>query len=440
MKLLFVADSRSPIALQWMGYFAASGHEVHLASTFPCRPALPLASLTWMPAAFSEAKAGIRQKVGEEAARSLLWGASTIGLRTSLRQWFGPLTLPGNARRLQALIARLQPDLVHALRIPYEGMLAALAMKGLAMEQPRPEGSRKGALQAEGPAGGGRLERENPSRRASRPGAPPACRPPFLISVWGNDFTLHARATPLMAYYTRLALAQADGLHADCRRDLRLARAWGFPEGRSAVVLPGNGGVQLSVFYPPREGEQRDGLTVINPRGFRAYVCSEAFFRAIPLVLSRLPEARFLCPGMAGEAGAQRWIAELGIRERVSLLPKTTPAGMAELFRRAEISISPTTHDGTPNTLLEAMACGCFPIAGDLESLREWIEPGSNGLLVDPADANALAQAILEALGDPGLRRRAAQINLRLVREQAEYGRVMEQALQWYRSLAQGAN
>ena len=41
---------------------------------------------------------------------------------------------------------------------------------------------------------------------------------------------------------------------------------------------------------------------------------------------------------------------------------------MAALFRQAQVMLSITTHDGTPNTLLEGLASGCFPIAGDIES------------------------------------------------------------------------
>jgi glycosyltransferase involved in cell wall biosynthesis len=109
---------------------------------------------------------------------------------------------------------------------------------------------------------------------------------------------------------------------------------------------------------------------------------------------------------------------------------------MAELFRRCQVAVSPSTHDGTPNTLLEAMACGCTPVAGDIESLREWINPGENGLLVDPRDPRLLAEAILRALRDPGLRLRAWEINTRLVAERAEYGRVMSEAERFYSSLA----
>jgi glycosyltransferase involved in cell wall biosynthesis len=108
---------------------------------------------------------------------------------------------------------------------------------------------------------------------------------------------------------------------------------------------------------------------------------------------------------------------------------------MAERFRQAQVVVSLSTHDGTPNTLLEAMACGCFPVVGDIESLREWITPGVNGLLTAPDDSHALAEAILQALEQPALRQHAAAHNLRLITERAEYGRVMQQAEEFYRKL-----
>ena len=401
-KLLFVADGRSPIALNWIQYFVDAEYEVHLASTYPCAPELRLASLEVVPAAFSGAQP--LEPGGEETGKKgrLLRRLVPVNARTLIRQRLGPLTLNPSVQRLRALIDRVQPDLVHAMRIPYEGILAALAL-----------------------------------------GDPP--RLPLIVSIWGNDFTLHARATPWLSRSTRLTLRRAAALHADCHRDLRLACAWGFPPDRPQVVLPGGGGVQASLFHPrePDGGrEQGAGIeesegcpTVINPRGFRAYVRNEAFFTAIPLVLDRNPEVRFLCPGMQAEPQAQRWVSSLGLAGSTSLLPRQTRPQMAELFRRAHVAVSPSTHDGTPNTLLEAMACGCFPIAGDLESLREWITPGANGLLVDPGDPRALADAILLALAQPGLRRRARERNLGLIAERAEYTQVMHAAEAFYRTV-----
>jgi glycosyltransferase involved in cell wall biosynthesis len=402
MKLLFIADGRSPIALNWVAHFVQAGHEVHWVSTFPCQIDLPLASLTVIPAAFGE----IAGELGEQrqARKSqLMRRILPVKVRTALRQWIGPVTLPRAARRLRAVIASLQPDLIHAMRIPYEGMLVTRALSG------RPDNSK-----------------------------PPA----LLISVWGNDFTLHARANPWMMRLTRRVLQCADALHTDCQRDQRLAVEWGFASGKPALVLPGNGGIRLDIFHPansPGKGrndsDSSQGFMIVNPRGFRSYVCNEAFFRAIPSVLARFPQARFACPTMDGEALAQRWVAELGISGAVSLLPRQTRAQMADLFRQAQVVVSPTTHDGTPNTLLEAMACGCFPVAGDIEALREWITPGVNGLLTTPDDSNALAGAIVQALENPVLRASAAAYNQRLVAERAEYEQGMRRAEKFYQEL-----
>ena len=393
MRLLFVADGRSPIALNWIRSTIEQGNEVHLASTFPCDPLLKLASLSIVPVAFSSMKTGQAAQTSsglQLGRRASIEKILPVRARTAVRQWLGPLTLGAAARRLRLIITSLQPDLVHAMRIPYEGMIAA------------------GALGASG-------------------------APPLLISTWGNDFTLHAPSTPLMARLTRRALGHAAGLHADCQRDARLACVWGYPAGRPVLVAPGNGGIDLQVFTPPAAGERQP--LVINPRGFRAYVRSEAFFRAIPLVLARRGDARFVCLSMAGEARAAHWLDELGLHRSVELLPTLPRERVAELFQTAQVAVSPSAHDGTPNTLLEAMACGCFPVAGDIESLREWITPGVNGLLVDPDSPEALAQGMLLALEQPALRQCGAGLNLDIIRRRAEVDTVMQQAMRFYASL-----
>jgi glycosyltransferase involved in cell wall biosynthesis len=375
MRLLFVADGRSPIAQNWIRYFAERGHETHLASTFACSPDLPLAGLEIIPVAFSGSLKPSGD--GRRATRS-------IGLRSAIRHWLGPFTIHRSAARLRGMIERVQPDLVHALRIPFEGMLAADAYAGT----------------------------------------------PLLVSVWGNDFTLHAASNWMMAHYTSWTMQVADALHADCQRDIRLGKKWGFRTQRPTLVTPGNGGIRTEIFHPAETAV--DEPVVINPRGFRSYVRNDTFFQAIPQVLARQPDARFLCIGMAGEPEALDWVRRLGIEQNVELLPVTPYAQMGNVFRRAQIAVSMGVHDGTPNTLLEAMACGCLPIAGDLESIREWIRNGQNGLLVDSGNPGSLAEAILRGLEDKGLRQQAASLNHPIILERAEYARCMAAAEHFY--------
>ncbi|MFN3308126.1 MAG: glycosyltransferase family 4 protein [Anaerolineales bacterium] len=382
MRLLFIADGRSPIALNWMAHFCEEGDEVHLVSLYPCQPQLPLATLRWLRVPFLGS-----QIAAQPAQAGLLRRLFPAQWRTTFRQHLVPLGLSRPAQELSDWIERLQPDLVHAMRIPYEGMIAALAK--------------------------------------------PPC--PLLVSVWGNDLTLHGTANPLIRRLTRQTLSQADALHSDCFRDQRLAGQWGFAAHKPSIVLPGAGGVQRTLFYS-REATYRQPI-VVNPRGLRAYVRNDTFFGAIPLVRRAMPEVRFLCPSMQGEAEAERWVHRIRAAEAVELLPRLSRAEMAVLFQQAMITVSITEHDGTPNTLLEAMACGSFPIAGDLEPLREWITPGVNGDLVSPDDRQGLAESILRALQDEQLRQKAQAINQELIDWRADYTKVMPQARNFYATL-----
>lgn len=412
MKLCFLVDYRSPIARNWIDHFIAGGHEVHVISSYPWSGATDrLASLHVAPLQFSALteRKGVKRYLSANGApepsrkgsatRTLGWAARRAGwMLSGASKALSSLDVYRHIGAVRAHIAQIQPDLVHAMRIPHEGNLAAKALNGSGV--------------------------------------------PLIISIWGNDITLHAVRSRLVAHATRSALARTSALHTDCHRDLRLAREWGFAAGRPAIVLPGNGGVQLDVFHggqPDAAGlEKKWGIparsrVVFNARSFRpSYVKNDVFFAAVPQVLARFPRVTIVCIGMKGNPVAERWRKTLATPDAVKLLPIVTREEMAELFRRADIAVSPSIHDGTPNTLLEAMASGAFPVAGDIESIREWITDGENGLLCDPTSVSAVADCIVRGLEDDHLRAHAASTNRSLVEERADYSKSMREAERFY--------
>jgi hypothetical protein len=203
MRFLFVADGRSPIALSWLHHWVRTGHQVHLVSTFPCEPPPELVSFTVIPTAFGRMARGPGNNKVELTYTSGLIGRYRALLRM-VRYVLGPLTLPSHQKRFRTLVEEIRPDIVHALRIPFEGMLASITPIGI----------------------------------------------PFVISIWGNDITLHARGSNLMARFTRRTLLRADGLIADTSRDIRLGHEWGFAIGRPTLVVPGAGGIHINEIDP----------------------------------------------------------------------------------------------------------------------------------------------------------------------------------------------
>jgi glycosyltransferase involved in cell wall biosynthesis len=78
------------------------------------------------------------------------------------------------------------------------------------------------------------------------------------------------------------------------------------------------------------------------------------------------------------------------------------------------------------------MACGAFPIAGDIPSVREWITDGENGILVDQRSPRSIAEGILRALADDPLRAAAAHGNPIQVADSVSYESVMRRAEEFY--------
>lgn len=404
LKLLFIVDARSPIAQNWIRFFLSIEDEVHVISTARADSFDPrLASFTCLPVAFANVATSTHQR-----SRTTRQGLVQRVLKRSAAKFSRARTMLGAydvLRHRDAYAERVRaigPDLVHAMRIPYEGVIAAAA-----------------------------LDQHE-------------C--PLVVSTWGNDLTLYATSSRRIAGLTHMALRRADVLHSDCRRDLELASKFGWEPTEFDMVLPGNGGIESDLFRPgaPDQallsslGVSSHNVVVVNPRGLRPYVRNDNFFRAAAEVASQVPEVVFLCAAMEGEPVAESWVRQYNLEAHVRLLPFTDRSGIARLFRSSAILVSPSDHDGTPNTLLEGMAAGAFPVVGAIDSVREWIVDGENGLTCDQSDWRSIADAMIRAVQNTELRRVAAIRNAEIIASRASYPQVMSAARATYCNILSG--
>jgi glycosyltransferase involved in cell wall biosynthesis len=104
----------------------------------------------------------------------------------------------------------------------------------------------------------------------------------------------------------------------------------------------------------------------------------------------------------------EKLIAELGVQDVVQLV------GFQEnpykYLARATVFVLSSLYEGFPNVLLEAMALGIPSVASRCPTgPEEIITDGVDGLLVPPADAEALAKAIRRLLLDESLRKRLGE-------------------------------
>jgi glycosyltransferase involved in cell wall biosynthesis len=113
-------------------------------------------------------------------------------------------------------------------------------------------------------------------------------------------------------------------------------------------------------------------------------------------------------------AALARRAAQLGLGEEgVRFLGRVSAAGVRALLARAVALVVPSTYEGMPLVVLEAMASAKPVIASRVSGIPEVVVEGETGWLVDPEDPAALAGVLEEALADAeeGRRRgRAGQL------------------------------
>jgi phosphatidylinositol alpha-mannosyltransferase len=160
--------------------------------------------------------------------------------------------------------------------------------------------------------------------------------------------------------------------------------------------------------------------------------------RAFSRVKAKRPEARLVIVGGYDDRrrrAYEHWVRENNLRDVVfaGFVPDQE---LARYHHSAQIFCAPNTGNESQGIiLLEAMAAGCPVVASNIEGFAGVITHGTDGLLVRPKDADALAEALLELIDDPARRQTIAQQG----RDRAQHfswDRVAQRVLSYYERLA----
>ena len=183
------------------------------------------------------------------------------------------------------------------------------------------------------------------------------------------------------------------------------ARRWQMEAlGSDAVEIPN--GVDVSSFAnaPLLEGYPRPGKTVLFLGRFdERRKGMDVLLRALPALVERFGDIEVLVVGRGDEdelceeagplADHLRFLGQVGDQEKASAL------------RSADVYCAPNTGgESFGIVLVEAMAAGTAVVASDLDAFRSVLRDGEAGRLVPVDDGSALAEALIDVLGDDALR------------------------------------
>ena len=227
----------------------------------------------------------------------------------------------------------------------------------------------------------------------------------------------------------RRSLAGAETVIFQNPDDERLFRERRLMPVSVPSVRVNGSGVDLEAFPPsplPREPVFLMLARLVADKGVREYV------EAACMVRARYPRAVFrlaggLDPNPAGinQQELQAWI-ETGA---IEYLGEVWP--VQDALAQCRFYVLPSYREGTPRSVLEAMATGRPIITTDAPGCRETVEHGVNGLLIPPRDAGALAEAMIRMIEASDAEvQRMADASLALAREKYDVHKVNQRMLE----------
>ncbi len=127
--------------------------------------------------------------------------------------------------------------------------------------------------------------------------------------------------------------------------------------------------------------------------------CPRDLIIAFSKVIRKIPNTKLIFAGKGDEKeNLKNLSSKLGLLDKVVFTGFVSENEKWCLLRRCDIFVLPSSVEGHPITIIEAMSCGKPIIATNIETFTEIIENGKNGILVPLHSYNKLADAIIELL------------------------------------------
>jgi glycosyltransferase involved in cell wall biosynthesis len=194
-------------------------------------------------------------------------------------------------------------------------------------------------------------------------------------------------------------------------------------------------GVDIKKFYPgvnvsflrDRLNIQPEDLVFFCPRICQPFYNNHLILQAFSSYLrggGKEEKSKLLIAELFSEKSysqkLRELVTELGLTGKVHFVGTIPHQEMPAYFNLADIMVSTPPSDGMPQSLYEAMACGSYPILGNLPQYQEFIQDGVNGRLVPVGDVIALSEAMSWVATHDQHRKATKAFNRKLILEMAD--------------------
>lgn len=240
----------------------------------------------------------------------------------------------------------------------------------------------------------------------------------WIYSCWGNDLYYYQQYSSHFKKIKKV-LFRVNFLHTDCERDYKLAKGLGF-NGKYLGVIPGGTGYKTNDLR--RYKRPIKDRKIILIKGYQ-----NLFGRGLNVIKAieklQIETKNFSIVIFGAHKDVIQYVEKNQLPFQVYHRHELAQAQLMELMGKALIYIGNNISDGMPNTLLEAIVMGAFPIQSNPGGVtEEIIHHGVNGFLIEnPENVNEIKDLIILAITNQLLMEKAFGINRDVAEKKLDY-------------------
>lgn len=221
----------------------------------------------------------------------------------------------------------------------------------------------------------------------------------WIYSSWGSDL-FYFQNEPTYLKDIKRVLPRINYLFTDCQRDYEIAKQYGFT-GEFLGVFPGGGGFELNEMEKYKLPiSQRKTILIKGFQGRSGRAIP--VLKAIATLKEQLLNYEIVVFGSDPQTFEYVTNSELKKWKNFQILGKIPHEEVLKLMGKSLIYIGNSNSDGMPNTMLEAIFMGAFPIQSNPGgATAELIQNGANGLLIeDCEDVQKIKEIVNHAINN----------------------------------------
>jgi len=339
--------------------------------------------LSWVPALEGYNLGNIKLHILKKRFSTEMWPFNTL------------LNLPFSKKQVQRIIKKIKPDVLNAHYITSYGSLGVLA--GFH---------------------------------------------PLVITVWGSDILITPKKFLPSRWAVKYFLKKADLLTCDAEHMKKAMVRLGASPSKIRII---NFGIDTEIFCSRKKDKrlkEKLGFSgskiIISLRNLELVYSIDTLIKAVPLVLKKVPDARFVVVGVGSqESKLKRMAEDMGVSEKIYFAGFIPNEKLPRYLGTADVYVSTSLSDGgIAASTAEAMSCGLPVIITDVADNKEWVKEGENGFLIPAKNHQMLARRIVYLLKNKKKREEIGVKAREIIRERNNYYKEMKKMEDIYYKLS----